>query len=277
LNPLIFLWATLLSIGATAALAQCHDEAITFTTEKTNTSPIRLFLDTPRTIEAIVTIDCKSLDNLKPSQPLPYTFIVNSLFNHREVLRLVQMDHRQLWRYGAYSYHFVHGIPSNLPTVDYIYSLPYAGDSFLVGQSYYGRHSHFAGSPEQYAVDFNMPEGTPIRAARPGTVIAYRDDSSAGGDAAAFAECCNYIHIKHDDGTYAVYAHLRPRGVCVRLGQVVNKGTVIGYAGSTGWASCPHLHFMVYRVLNTVKIESVPFRMQTSEGILNQLLEGHTY
>jgi len=250
---------------------------MTFSSEKTDQSPIRLFVDSPRTIEALVTFSWSNLENLKPSQPLPYTFVVDGQYNHREVLRLIQMDKAKLWRYGTYKYHFVFGVPSSLPTVDYIYALPYAGNSFEVGQSYFGIHSHRAGSQEQYAVDFNMPEGTPLRAARPGTVIAYRDDSTSSGDSVDFIECSNYIHIKHDDGTYAVYAHLRPGGVCVRLGDSVRKGTVIGYSGSTGWASCPHLHFMVYRVVNAYDVQSVPFRMQTSEGILNQLLEGHQY
>jgi len=278
---LFFCTLTLAVLGAVflaqGAPAQCSDDTITIKPEDTKESPIRFFLDSRRSIESLVSIDLADMTNLKPSQRLPYTFVVDNLYKQREVLRLVQTDPNISWHFGPYSFRFVMGIPSSLRTVDYVYALPYTGIEAHIGQSYMGKFSHKAGSEEQYAVDFDMPEGTPIRAARPGKVIAYRDDSSSGGNSADFARCCNYIHIKHDDGTYAAYVHLRHQGVCVKLGQVVDRGTVIGYSGSTGWASCPHLHFMVYRVLNPPKMETVPFRMQTSEGILDQLSEGHEY
>ena len=265
-------------IAAPTALGQCHDDAIEFTTDGTSGNEVRFYISSRRTIEASVKLTCDGLDNLTPSHPLPYTFVVNHEYNHYEVLRLAQTNSNQSWHWGAYHYKFVMGIPSNLPTVDYVYSLPYSpANHFYIGQSYFGTRSHAKGTPDQYAVDITMPENTPILAARGGTVIAYRDDSHWGGDSQSFKECCNYVHIKHNDGTYAAYVHLRQNGCNVKLGQVVAPGTIIGYSGSTGWASCPHLHFMVYRVMNPPEVQTLPFRTNTSKGVVTQLIEGEQY
>jgi murein DD-endopeptidase MepM/ murein hydrolase activator NlpD len=204
--------------------------------------------------------------------------LVDRDYNKYEILRISQTNSNDPWQWAGYNYQFVMGAPSKIPASDYIYSLPYQpSDRFEIGQSYFGKFSHQAGTPNEYAIDMTMPEGTPVLAARSGTVIAYRDDSNSGGNSDEYTNCCNYINIKHEDGTYAAYLHLKYQGVTVRPGQLVAAGTVIGYSGPTGLVSGPHLHFMVYRVSDTVAIESIPFRMRTADGILPQLLEGQTY
>jgi hypothetical protein len=258
-------------------LAQCHDNAVEITTDDHASNGVLFFVSAHRTIEATVKLQCDFLQNLTPSRPLPLYFVVDRPYTKYEVLRFTQTDRRQPWHWGNYQYHFVMGVASPLPTNDYIYSLPYPQSKHCnIGQSYFGRVSHQKGTPEQYAVDFVMPEGTPVLAARGGKVIAYRDDSNSGGPSEQYKECCNYIHIKHDDGTYAAYVHLKNKGVAVQLGQVVAAGSAIGYSGQTGWATNAHLHFMVYRVQKGV-VETIPFRMRTAEGVLPQLMEGQVY
>ena len=65
------------------------------------------------------------------------------------------------------------------------------------------------------------------------------------------------IRILHDDGTYAIYAHLNTNSIRVRPGDRVERGEYIADSGNTGFSSGPHLHFAVVR--NTgMAIESLP-------------------
>ncbi len=80
-------------------------------------------------------------------------------------------------------------------------------------------------------VDLAGPEGTPIYAARSGTVTIARYSNSAG----------YYVTINHGDGFSSVYMHMT--GYTVSVGQYVSQGQLIGYMGSTGISTGPHLHF----------------------------------
>ena len=86
------------------------------------------------------------------------------------------------------------------------------------------------------AVDLAAPIGTPVMAAASGVVIVSRDAGWNGGYG-------QYIVIKHDNGTQTLYAHLS-RNI-VYSGRSVVQGQVIGYVGSTGKSTGPHLHFEV--------------------------------
>ena len=98
------------------------------------------------------------------------------------------------------------------------------------------------------ALDFAMPEGTPVYAAMGGIVVEVKDDSNIGGSDESFRKHCNLVRIKHKNDEYTGYVHLKYKGVCVKEGQKVNEGKLIGYSGSTGFASYPHLHFGVYEL-----------------------------
>jgi murein DD-endopeptidase MepM/ murein hydrolase activator NlpD len=98
---------------------------------------------------------------------------------------------------------------------------------------------------ERYAFDFAMPEGTKITAARGGKVIEAREDLSEGGLRQDLWGKGNVVVIDHGDGTAARYLHLVKDGALVNVGDVVNAGDVIALAGATGYASGPHLHFVV--------------------------------
>ena len=282
---MIFSWRHLFTIFCLAltlalcpaSLAQCHDDAVEIKDESDNKGVV-FYVSSKRTIEATVNFRCESLQNLTPSHPLPLTFTVDKTYQHYEILRFRQTDSGQRWQWGQYHFFFVMGAPSTLPTSNFIYSLPYAASVHCrIGQSYFGTFSHQAGTADQYAVDISMPEGTPILAARGGKIIAYRDDSNQGGISPDYKQCCNYINVKHDDGTYAAYVHLKYKGVAVQLGQQVAAGTLLGYSGATGWVTNPHLHFMVYRINAPAALQTLPFRMRTPLGVVPQLLSGQTY
>ena len=92
-----------------------------------------------------------------------------------------------------------------------------------------------------YAYDFSHSEGTPVRAARAGTVrFVQRGRTQCGGY--EYRNDANYVTIEHSDGTATLYLHLRD--VYVSVGQWISQGQTIGTAGRTGWTYCnPHLHF----------------------------------
>ncbi len=83
-------------------------------------------------------------------------------------------------------------------------------------------------------VDIHAGYGTPIRSAADGRVMAVISGGAYG------------LHtlISHGGGITTMYAH--QSRTAVRVGQIVRQGQVIGYAGATGWATGPHLHFEVH-------------------------------
>jgi len=97
----------------------------------------------------------------------------------------------------------------------------------------------------KYAVDFIIPEGTPIKAAFDGIVVDIKQNSDIGGYDNSFDKLGNYIEIKHPDDEYSIYEHIRKDGSLVKVGDKVKTGQVIGYSGNTGWMAHlgPHLHF----------------------------------
>lgn len=84
--------------------------------------------------------------------------------------------------------------------------------------------------------DFAAPTGTPIYAAGNGTVQRASRNGGYG----------NYIKIKHSRGYETAYAHLSKYAKGIKPGKKVKQGDVIGYVGSTGASTGPHLHYEVY-------------------------------
>jgi len=99
----------------------------------------------------------------------------------------------------------------------------------------------------EYAVDFIVPEGTPVIAAADGIVIEVKSDSATGGSEKELEPFGNFVEIEHLNREYSEYEHLKKDGAMVRAGDKVTRGQLIGYSGATGWLAHlgPHLHFMV--------------------------------
>jgi murein DD-endopeptidase MepM/ murein hydrolase activator NlpD len=137
------------------------------------------------------------------------------------------------------------------------YRVPFAvGSSFTVSQAFPDKFTHVT-AEDQYAVDIALPDGTPIYAAREGTVINVHHELFRGGLSPAMMDQANVVEILHDDGTIAMYAHLHWDSVRVHIGQHVDRGQYIANSGSTGFSSGPHLHFCVFRNLGFTAV-SVP-------------------
>ena len=87
-------------------------------------------------------------------------------------------------------------------------------------------------------VDIAPPHGTPIVAAADGKIIVSRASGWNGGYG-------SYVVIQHPNGTQTLYAHMSNDNVTVSVGSRVKQGQVIGYVGSTGVSTGPHLHFEI--------------------------------
>ena len=114
------------------------------------------------------------------------------------------------------------------------YRQPFEGE-YPITQTY-GKTPYTA---NHTGIDYGCPTGTPILASEAGTV------KQAGWLQGGWGEC---VIIQHDDGVATLYAHLSL--VMVTVGEHVERSQIIGYSGSTGNSTGPHLHFEARRVWN---------------------------
>jgi murein DD-endopeptidase MepM/ murein hydrolase activator NlpD len=98
------------------------------------------------------------------------------------------------------------------------------------------RHPILGYMKAHQGVDFAAPRGTPIKAAGSGVVERAGPWSTYG----------NYIRIRHANGYKTAYAHLNSIRKGIRPGKRVDQGDIIGYVGTTGRSTGPHLHYEVH-------------------------------
>lgn len=115
------------------------------------------------------------------------------------------------------------------------------------------RHPVLGYSKMHKGVDFAAPRGTPVFAAGDGVVEKAGPFSSYG----------NYIKIRHSGGYRTAYAHLNGYAKGMRAGKRVKQGDVIGYVGTTGRSTGPHLHYEVIQGGKQVN----PSNLQMAGGV----------
>ena len=119
-------------------------------------------------------------------------------------------------------------------------------------------------------VDYAAPAGTPVHSVANGTVIAKGWDRRGGG---------NYVKIKHNKTYSTTYMHLKGFAIGISVGTKVSQGQLIGYVGSTGLATGPHLDFRLYR--NGVAINPLSMPMEPvnpiSEKDMRRFLDDVAY
>ena len=165
-----------------------------------------------------------------------------------------------------YRYFYLPGDPDAEPSSDFVYRAPFsAGLQFQITQAYPDSITHRT-RDSIYAVDLSMPVGTDIVASRGGVVFDVASTNFKGGrNADQYADLANLVRILHDDGTYAVYAHLNWNTIRVQPGDRVETGQYIADSGNTGLSSGPHLHFAVQRNMGR-RIDSLPVAFRGADG-----------
>lgn len=138
------------------------------------------------------------------------------------------------------------------------YRMPFGGDEpRRVSQGVAGRDSHRGRA--SYSIDFAMPWGSPVVAARAGRVVAVVDGHASGGVRKLRYDQSNRVDVLHADGTLATYAHLR-QDIPVQVGRELGAGDPIGFSGDSGEVGGPHLHFMVWKREADLSWSSLPVR-----------------
>lgn len=147
-----------------------------------------------------------------------------------------------------------------------IIPLPYLHNrAFKVSQGFNGSYSH-TGFGNIFAIDIAMPVGETVTAVRKGIVADARDDFSIGGPAQYFLDKANHVTVLHDDGSYAIYAHILHGSLAVNIGDSVEVGQGLARVGNTGFSTGPHLHFVI-RYNSGSGVFSIPFKFKTHKGI----------
>ncbi|WP_218599604.1 M23 family metallopeptidase [Polaribacter sp. NJDZ03] len=145
---------------------------------------------------------------------------------------------------------------------EYIYNLPFKkGKKFKVSQGYNGTITH----QKKNALDFLMPIGTDIYAAREGVVIKVVDHNTKTCVTKGCLEFNNYILIYHLDGTFSDYVHIDTNSASVKPGDKVAKGQLIAKSGNIGWSTGPHLHFEVFKQ-EIIKRETLKTKFKINDG-----------
>ncbi|MGH8130665.1 MAG: peptidoglycan DD-metalloendopeptidase family protein [Steroidobacteraceae bacterium] len=165
-----------------------------------------------------------------------------------------------------YRFVWLPGDPASEHRPERPYRAPFAvANSYTVSQAFPLTITHTT-VDSRYAVDIAMPIGTDVHAARGGTVVEVSGTNYRGGfDTSRSGADANLVRILHDDGTFAVYAHLNWNTIRVRPGDTVERGQYIADSGNTGFSSGPHLHFAVMRNRN-LRMDSLPFVFEGPNG-----------
>ncbi len=223
-----------------------------------------------------VTIDVSlKLVNMRCNKKIPFRTVIKSEGSH-VLFELSPIHPNREWKYH---YEFAWKSGHNLvgKPKAFFYRLPYLRFKSRVTQGPYGTFSHGTGSQDEEAIDFLMPVGTKLCAARAGRVIGLRSDATLGGVNKKFKKDFNYVLIRHDDGTFAEYAHLKHDGVFVKIGQEVKEGDAIGLSGNTGFTSSPHLHFSVFYTVSGSKRITIPVTFKSAYGNHFKPVQGGIY
>ena len=221
-----------------------------------------------------ITIEFNSeLTNLEPAKKLPVVEVIPA-GEEKHLVDLKIKNRTRSWDYTATYKYYIGDIEAR-HNDHFAYRLPYRiGSEYKLTQGFNGSFSHTGDL--RHALDFHMETGSQVYAARGGVVVDLEESHDKGGPLELYMPYTNFVTVMHDDGTFADYSHLKKDGAAVEVGQKVRMGQLIGYSGATGFASGPHLHFVVKKAKKGGGYISIPVKFVTREGII-ELQEGKVY
>ena len=210
-----------------------------------------------------------ALDELQDVKPPPPDRSLRWVLPPRSDTELIQFDTLDGSEapFVGYRFIYLHGSPDAEHITERPYRAPFAmANKFMVSQAFPIGITHNA-ADSYFAVDFVMPIGTDIYAAREGTVVEVASTNfRAGPDPEEEGASANIVRILHEDGTFAIYAHLNWNTIRVKPGDKVKRGEYIADSGNTGFSTGPHLHFVVLRNKG-MRVESLPVLFEGPSGV----------
>ena len=157
----------------------------------------------------------------------------------------------------------------NIPATKPFFSeedITYITENFkeiLLGKSFLSQYNYCSQFEKEFAfytgTDFAAPMGTPIMASGSGTIT--RAKWCGGGG--------NCIKIKHNSTYETIYAHMKSFAKGIKVGKKVRQGDIIGYVGSTGMSTGPHLHYEV--IVNGKKVNSQKLKLPSGKILKGNL------
>jgi murein DD-endopeptidase MepM/ murein hydrolase activator NlpD len=172
---------------------------------------------------------------------------------------------------AALSKTFYRYTPSDDGTVDYFDATGQSAKKFLMKtpingarlSSGFGNRKHpILGYTKLHkGTDFAAPTGTPIYAAGNGRITSYGANGSFG----------NHAKIEHANGYTTTYAHMSRFAKGLKRGSSVKQGQVIGYVGTTGRSTGPHLHYEVH--INNKPVNAMSLKLPTGRKLTGEQLE----
>lgn len=245
-------WLVLV-LASIPSLALAGDPCVKVTQQNV-TDGIDLWAELSTCTEVVISVTAEETNVVNGLPP-----VIDSAGRTRfPVARWRWADRDERWKVSDWKYRWKLGRRlAKVPDTAGAFRKPFNGRFKLI-QGPRGTFSHFAGSQDEEAYDWAMPEGTPVVAARDGVVVGTRSDCTLGAVDEALKNENNYVVLRHGDGLFSEYNHLRENGVRVRLGERVTAGQVLGESGNTGYTSRPHLHFSVFHTLDGNQRVTVP-------------------
>ncbi|MDR1425202.1 MAG: M23 family metallopeptidase [Azoarcus sp.] len=215
--------------------------------------------------------------NLQTDKKTPLTVVIPPKTG-RDIVRITPAEHTARYRFDC-RYDVIVGDAFMPPDRGYYYRIPLAkGTSARIEQEPNGQIFTHHDAQTRYAVDFAVPEGTPVVAARDGVVVETKDRYSIGRPDPALATQANFVAVMHADHSVAYYYHLARHRVQVSAGQRVRAGDLLAYSGNTGYSNGPHLHFDVRHAAvdgdGTVAQVSIPVDFYRASGQKIPIREG---